>query len=391
MADKRDYYEVLGVEKGASADEIKKAYRKLAMKYHPDRNPGNKEAEEKFKEVGEAYEVLSDDDKRARYDQYGFAGVDPNYAAGAGGAGFGGAGFGGFNGAGFGGFGDFGDIFSDLFGGGGGSARRSGASSARRGENVMARLDLTFEEAAFGCDKEVSAPRIENCAVCNGTGSADGNVETCPKCHGTGQEQVIQNFMGMQMRSTAPCSQCGGKGKIIKNPCSTCKGKGKVRRTNKVLVKIPAGVNEGQSVRVRGAGNVGTGGAPNGDLLAEVHIKPHKLFKRREFDVYCEVPISFAQAALGAEIEVPTLDGKVTYTIPEGTQTGREFVLRGKGIPQVGNPKLRGDHHFTVVVETPTKLTNEQKELLRQFDGTVSKNVTPKRKGFQDILNDFFK
>ena len=391
MADKRDYYEVLGVEKGASADEIKKAYRKLAMKYHPDRNPGNKEAEEKFKEVGEAYEVLSDDDKRARYDQYGFAGVDPNYAAGAGGAGFGGAGFGGFNGAGFGGFGDFGDIFSDLFGGGGGSARRSGASSARRGENIMTRLDLTFEEAAFGCDKEVSAPRIENCAVCNGTGSADGNVETCPKCHGTGQEQVIQNFMGMQMRSTAPCSQCGGKGKVIKNPCSTCKGKGKVRRTNKVLVKIPAGVNEGQSVRVRGAGNVGTGGAPNGDLLAEVHIKPHKLFKRREFDVYCEVPISFAQAALGAEIEVPTLDGKVTYTIPEGTQTGREFVLRGKGIPQVGNPKLRGDHHFTVVVETPTKLTNEQKELLRQFDGTVSKNVTPKRKGFQDILNDFFK
>lgn len=391
MADKRDYYEVLGVEKGASADEIKKAYRKLAMKYHPDRNPGDKEAEEKFKEVGEAYEVLSDDDKRARYDQYGFAGVDPNYAAGAGGAGFGGAGFGGFNGAGFGGFGDFGDIFSDLFGGGGGSARRSGASSARRGENIMTRLDLTFEEAAFGCDKEVSAPRIENCAVCNGTGSADGNVETCPKCHGTGQEQVIQNFMGMQMRSTAPCSQCGGKGKVIKNPCSTCKGKGKVRRTNKVLVKIPAGVNEGQSVRVRGAGNVGTGGAPNGDLLAEVHIKPHKLFKRREFDVYCEVPISFAQAALGAEIEVPTLDGKVTYTIPEGTQTGREFVLRGKGIPQVGNPKLRGDHHFTVVVETPTKLTNEQKELLRQFDGTVSKNVTPKRKGFQDILNDFFK
>lgn len=391
MADKRDYYEVLGVEKGASADEIKKAYRKLAMKYHPDRNPGDKEAEEKFKEVGEAYEVLSDDDKRARYDQYGFAGVDPNYAAGAGGAGFGGAGFGGFNGAGFGGFGDFGDIFSDLFGGGGGSARRSGASSARRGENIMTRLDLTFEEAAFGCDKEVSAPRIENCAVCNGTGSADGNIETCPKCHGTGQEQVIQNFMGMQMRSTAPCSQCGGKGKVIKNPCSTCKGKGKVRRTNKVLVKIPAGVNEGQSVRVRGAGNVGTGGAPNGDLLAEVHIKPHKLFKRREFDVYCEVPISFAQAALGAEIEVPTLDGKVTYTIPEGTQTGREFVLRGKGIPQVGNPKLRGDHHFTVVVETPTKLTNEQKELLRQFDGTVSKNVTPKRKGFQDILNDFFK
>lgn len=383
MADKRDYYEVLGVQKGASADEIKRAYRKMAMKYHPDRNPGDKDAEEKFKEVGEAYEVLSDDEKRSRYDQYGFAGVDPNFAAGGGGGGFGG--FGG----GFGGFGDFGDIFSDLFGGG--STRRGGQSSARRGENIMARLDLTFEEAAFGCDKELSVPRIENCAACNGTGSADGNIETCPKCHGSGQEQVIQNFMGMQMRSTAPCSQCGGKGKIIKTPCTTCKGKGKVRRTNKVLVKVPAGVNDGQSVRVRGAGNVGTGGAPAGDLLAEIHIKPHKLFKRRDFDVYCEVPISFAQAALGAEIEVPTLDGKVTYTIPEGTQTGREFVLRGKGIPQVNNPKLRGDHHFNVVVETPTRLTNEQKELLRQFDGTVGKNVTPKRKGFQDILNDFFK
>ena len=385
MADKRDYYEVLGLQKGASAEDIKKAYRKAAMKYHPDRNPGDKEAEEKFKEVGEAYEVLSDDEKRARYDQYGFAGVDPNYAAGGAG------GYGGFDGfGGFGGFGDLGDIFGDLFGGG--SGRRSGGqSSARRGENIMSRLDLTFEEAAFGCDKEISVPRIENCVACNGTGSADGNIETCSKCRGTGQERVIQNFMGMQMQSTTTCSQCGGRGKIIKTPCNTCKGKGKVRRTNKVSVKVPAGVNDGQSVRVRGEGNVGTGGAPNGDLLAEVHIKPHKLFKRREFDVYCEVPISFAQAALGAEIEVPTLDGKVNYTIPEGTQTGREFILRGKGIPQVGNPKLRGDHHFSVVVETPTKLTNEQKELLRQFDGTVSRSVTPKRKGFQDILNDFFK
>lgn len=385
MADKRDYYEVLGLQKGASAEDIKKAYRKAAMKYHPDRNPGDKEAEEKFKEVGEAYEVLSDDEKRARYDQYGFAGVDPNYAAsGAGG-------YGGFDGfGGFGGFGDLGDIFGDLFGGG--SGRRSGGqSSARRGENIMSRLDLTFEEAAFGCDKELSVPRIENCVACNGTGSADGNIETCSKCRGTGQERVIQNFMGMQMQSTTTCSQCGGRGKIIKTPCNTCKGKGKVRRTNRVNVKVPAGVNDGQSVRVRGEGNVGTGGAPNGDLLAEVHIKPHKLFKRREFDVYCEVPISFAQAALGAEIDVPTLDGKVSYTIPEGTQTGREFVLRGKGIPQVGNPKLRGDHHFSVVVETPTRLTNEQKELLRQFDGTVSRSVTPKRKGFQDILNDFFK
>ena len=382
---KRDYYEVLGVDKSASADDIKKAYRKLAMKYHPDRNPGDKSAEEKFKEIGEAYEVLSDADKKARYDQYGFAGVDPNFAAGAGGAGGYGGGFGGF-----GDFGDLGDIFGEFFGGGGRS-RGSTQNAPRRGENVLTRLELTFEEAAFGCEKEVATPRIENCPACHGSGSADGVIETCSQCHGSGQVRTVQNFMGMQMQSTTTCPACGGRGKIIKTPCTTCKGKGKVRRTNKVLVKVPAGVNDGQSVRVRGAGNVGSGGAPAGDLLAEVRIKPHKLFKRRDFDVYCEVPISFAQAALGAEIEVPTLDGKVTYTIPEGTQTGREFVLRGKGIPQVNNPKLRGDHHFNVVVETPTRLTNEQKELLRQFDGTVSKNVTPKRKGFQDILNDFFK
>ena len=378
MADKRDYYEVLGLQKGASPEDIKKAYRKAAMKYHPDRNPGDKEAEEKFKEVGEAYEVLSDDDKRARYDQYGFAGVDPNFAQG-------GAGFGGFDGfGGFGGFGDLGDIFGDLFGGG--SRRSGGQSSARRGENIMSRLDLTFEEAAFGCDKEISVPRIENCAACNGTGSADGNIETCSKCRGTGQERVVQNFMGMQMQSTAPCSQCGGKGKIIKTPCNTCKGKGKVRRTNKVVVKVPAGVNDGQSVRVRGEGNVGSGGAPNGDLLAEVHIKSHKLFKRREFDVYCEVPISFAQAALGAEIEVPTLDGKVSYTIPEGTQTGKEFVIRDKGIPEVNNSRRRGNLRFTVVVETPTKLTREQKELLRKLDSSLEKNNSPKGRSFFDKL-----
>lgn len=378
---KRDYYEVLGVSKDASADEIKKAYRKSAMKYHPDRNPGDKTAEEKFKECGEAYEVLSDPDKKARYDQYGFAGVDPNF--GAGGSGFGG-GFGGFEG-----FGDFGDIFSDFFGGG--RSRGGQQTSPQRGENVMTRLELTFEEAAFGCEKEVSAPRIENCAVCNGTGSADGVIETCQQCRGTGQVRTVQNIMGMQVQSSATCPSCGGRGKIIKTPCNTCKGKGKVRRTNRVKVKVPGGVDNGQTVRVRGEGCVGSNGGPNGDLLVDIVIKRHPIFTRRDYDVLCEVPISFTQAALGAEIEVPTLDGKVKYTIPEGTQTGREFVLRGKGIPQVGNPKLRGDHHFSVVVETPTKLTNEQKELLRQFDGTVSRSVTPKRKGFQDILNDFFK
>ena len=380
---KRDYYEVLGTQKGASADEIKKAYRKMAMKYHPDRNPGDKEAEEKFKEVGEDYEVLSNDEKRARYAPSGFAGVDPTSAQG-------GAGFGGFDGfGGFGGFGDLGDIFGDLFGGG----RARGGSSqnaARRGENVMSRLELTFEEAAFGCDKEVTTYRVENCGSCNGTGSADGSVETCTKCHGTGQERVVQNFMGMQMQSTAPCSRCGGKGKIIKTPCNTCKGKGKVRRSKKINVKVPAGVDEGQSVRVRGEGNVGTGGAPNGDLLVQIEIRAHKEFQRENYDVYSRVPISFAQAALGAEIQVSTLDGGVSFTIPEGTQTGKEFVLRGKGIPLVNNPKTRGDHRFQVVVETPTRLTAEQKELLRQLEGLTQKNENSGKKSFQDKIKDFF-
>ena len=380
---KRDYYEVLGVQKSAGADEIKKAYRKAAMKYHPDRNPGDKEAEAKFKEVGEAYEVLSDDAKRQRYDQFGFAGVDPNY--GGGGNGPYGAGFNGF-----GGFGDFGDIFGEFFGGGGRSSRASAQNAPRRGENVMSQLELTFEEAAFGCEKEVATQRIENCAVCNGSGSADGVIETCTQCGGRGQVRSVQNFMGMQMQSTTTCPMCSGRGKVIKNPCNTCKGKGKVRKTNRVKVKIPAGVDAGQSVRVRGEGCVGSNGGVNGDLLVEIYIKRHAIFTREDFDVLCEVPITFTQAALGAEIEVPTIDGKVKYEIPEGTQTGKEFVLRDKGIPEVGNPRRRGNHRFTVVVETPTKLTKEQKELLRQLDATLDKNGTPKIKKFFDTVKDFF-
>ena len=377
---KRDYYEVLGVEKGASAEEIKKAYRKSAMKYHPDRNPGDKEAEEKFKELGEAYEVLSDDDKRARYDQFGFAGVDPNYGAGQGG-GYGG-GFGGF-----GDFGDLGDIFGSFFGGG---SRRENRNAPRRGENVGAALELTFEEAAFGVEKNVSVQRIENCAVCNGTGSADGEVETCSMCRGAGQVRTTQNFMGMQMQSTAVCPQCKGRGKIVKTPCSTCKGKARVRRTQKIKVRVPAGVDAGQSVRVRGEGCVGENGGPNGDVLVEIYIKRHAIFQRRGMDVFCEVPISFTQAALGAEIQIPTLDGKVKYEIPEGTQTGKEFILRDKGIPDVNNPRRRGSHRFTVVVETPTKLTREQKELLQKLDDTMDNKSTPKRKKFFDTLKDFF-
>ena len=383
---KRDYYEVLGVEKNAGADEIKKAYRKAAMKYHPDRNPGDKEAEEKFKEVGEAYEVLSDDQKRSRYDQFGFAGVDPNYGAGAGagGYGFGGGGFGGFSG-----FGDFGDIFSEFFGGGA-SSQRSTANAPRRGENVMAQLELTFEEAAFGCEKEVSAQRIENCANCNGTGSADGVIETCSQCRGSGQVRTVQNFMGMQMQSTAACPKCGGKGKVIKTPCTTCKGKGKVRRTQKIKVKVPCGVDDGQSVRVRNEGCVGSNGGPNGDLLVEIGIKRHAIFARRGTEVLCEVPISFTQAALGAQIQVPTLDGKIPYDLPEGTQTGTVFTIPGKGIPEINNMKRRGSQRFTVVVETPTKLTKEQKELLKKLDETMDKKSNPKRNKFFDTIKDFF-
>ncbi len=381
MADnKRDYYEVLGVEKSASADEIKRAYRKKAMQYHPDRNPDNPEAEAKFKEAGEAYEVLSDEDKRARYDQYGHAGVDPNFGAGYGG-GYGGGGFGGFSG-----FGDFGDIFSDIFGGGGGS--RSSANAPRRGENVGARIEVTFEEAAFGVEKEVTAARIENCAACSGTGSADGAVETCDRCRGTGQVRTTQNFMGMTMQSTAACPQCNGKGKVIKTPCSTCKGKGKVRRNKKVNVRVPAGVDDEQMVRVKGEGNVGANGGPNGDLMVEVSIKPHKIFQREGMNVICEMPISFTQAALGAEIQVPTLDGKVKYTIPEGTQTDTVFRLRDKGIPDVYNKSRRGDQLVRVVVETPTKLNKEQKELLRQLEESLGD--TPKRKKFFDAVKDIF-
>ncbi len=368
--DKRDYYEVLGVEKSASAEELKKAYRKLAMKYHPDRNPGDKEAEAKFKEIGEAYEVLSDPDKKSRYDQFGFAGVDPNYGAGQGGAG------------GFGGFGGFGDIFSDIlggfggFGGGGGSR----ANAPRQGENVSADIEISFEEAAFGCEKDVNIGRVESCAACHGSGAKAGTEpETCSRCHGRGTVQTVQNFMGMQMQSSSPCPACGGKGKIIKEPCQTCRGRGKVRVNKKIHVKIPGGIDDGQAIRARGEGSAGSNGGPNGDALIGIRVRPHDFFERDGANVLCELPITFAQAALGAEIEVPTLDGKVRYKIPEGTQTGTTFRFKGKGVPYVGY-KNRGDQLVTVLVEVPTKLTREQKELLQKFDeaggGESSRNLS---------------
>ncbi|MBQ1264713.1 MAG: molecular chaperone DnaJ [Oscillospiraceae bacterium] len=372
---KRDYYEVLGVEKNASDAEIKKAYRKKAMKYHPDQNPGDKEAEEKFKEVNEAYEVLSNAEKKSRYDQYGFAGVDPNFNPGFGGGGFGG----------FGGFGDLGDIFGDFFGGGSSSARRNAPA---KGQNVVVEVDLGFEEAAFGVEREITFSRIEPCADCHGSGSKAGTQpETCTYCQGRGTVRTQQNFMGMTMQSTQPCPKCGGQGKIIKEPCTTCRGKGKVRRNKTLKVKIPAGIDEGQSIRVRDEGSAGNNGGPNGDVLVSVHIRKHPIFVRDGANVLCEMPITFTQAALGAVIEVPTLDGKVRYTIPEGTQTGTTFRLKGKGIEYLGY-KTRGDQFVTVVVETPQKLTNEQKDLLRKLEETGSDDAQPKKKSFFERLKD---
>ena len=374
MADqnKRDYYEVLGIEKSASDAEIKKAYRKMAQKYHPDMNPGDKEAEARFKEVNEANEVLSDPDKRARYDQYGFAGVDPNFNPNAG---FGG-GFGGF-----GGFGDLGDLFGDFFGGG--SARRTGPA---KGQNVGADVALTFEEAAFGCKKEVTVGRIENCPDCHGTGCRGGApADTCDQCRGTGTVRITRQTAFGAFAQTSACPKCGGTGKLVKDPCPTCRGKGKVRKNKHIEVNIPAGIDDGQSIRVRGEGSAGTNGGPNGDLLVAVSILEHPVFTREGANVLCEMPISFAQAALGADIEVPTLDGKVRYKVPEGTQTGTVFRLRGKGIPYVGY-KNRGDQFVTVTVETPQKLTKEQKELLKKFCDAVGEEGQPKIKRFFDRM-----
>ncbi|MBR4954238.1 MAG: molecular chaperone DnaJ [Oscillospiraceae bacterium] len=359
MADKRDYYEVLGVQKGASEDEIKKAYRKTAKQYHPDLHPGDKECEEKFKEASEAYEILSDADKRAKYDQFGHAAFDPN-------AGFGGGGFGG----GFGGFDDLGDILGSIFGGGfggfgGGSSAR--ANAPRKGENARVNLSITFEEAAFGVTKEITIPRIEDCEECSGSGAAKGtHPETCSECGGTGSVRVQQRTPFGVMSSTSQCPRCGGTGKIIKTPCSVCNGKGKVKKTRKISVNIPAGIDHGQTISLRGQGHAGINGGPQGDLLITVSVKAHPLFERDGSNVMFEMPISFVQATLGAEVEVPTLDGKVKYTIPEGTQTGTIFRLKGKGIPYL-NGNARGDQYVTVYIVTPKNLSKEQKELLRQF------------------------
>ena len=372
MAEKRDYYEVLGIQKGASEDEIKKAYKKLARKYHPDMNPGDKEAEEKFKEVNEANEVLSDPEKKARYDQFGFAGVDPNYGAGAGGGAYGG----GFD------FGDLGDIFGSFFGGGFGGGQRRNPNAPQRGESIRASVSVSFTEAAFGCEKSVTLERSEQCHTCKGNGCAPGTTpEICPDCHGTGTVQTRrQTPMGV-FASNGPCRKCGGTGRIIHQPCPDCRGTGAVRKRKTIKINIPAGIDHGQTISLRGQGNAGRNGGPAGDLLITVMVQPHELFRRDGVDVFCEAPITFAQAVLGAELEIPTIDGKVKYSIPEGTQTGTVFRLKGKGIP-VLNGRGRGDQYVTVTIETPRNLNKEQKEALRRFSETLGESNYEKRKSF---------
>lgn len=380
MAEKRDYYEVLGVSKGASDDEIKKAFRKLAKQYHPDLHPGDKECEEKFKEVNEAYEVLSNPDKRAKYDQFGHAGVDPNYGAGAGGAGFGG-------------FGDMGDIFDSIFGGFGGfgGGRSANPNGPRRGEDIRANVVVDFMEACKGKRVKIRLNRSQKCPDCNGTGAAPGtSPKTCPDCHGTGSVRVTQRTPFGNISQTKTCGRCGGKGQVIDTPCSKCSGQGRVKNVVEKEIDIPAGIDDGQTLRVAGEGNSGLNGGPNGDLHINVTVRPDPIFERDGYDVWTEIPLTYAQATLGDEIIVPTVDGKVKYTVPEGTQAGTVFRLRGKGIKKL-NRNDHGDHYVRVNIEIPKNLTKEQKEKLKEFEKSLDEKNYAKRKSFFDKLKEKFK
>lgn len=361
MAEKRDFYEVLGVQKGASDDEIKKAYRKMAKKYHPDLNPGDKTAEENFKEVNEAYEVLSDSTKKARYDQFGHAGVDPNFGAGGGAGGFGG-GFG--DGMDF----DLGDIFGSFFGGGfGGGGRRSNPNAPRRGEDLQSRVTVSFEEAAKGCKRTVEINRIEVCSECSGSGAQKGtNPTTCPECNGRGQVNVQQRTPFGVMSTTRQCTRCGGKGKIISSPCQKCHGNGRISKRATIEVNVPAGIDDRQIINIRGEGNKGANGGPAGDLKVAVFVSSHPFFEREGFNVWCNVTVSFAQAVLGDSLLIDTLDGKVKYDLPAGTQPGKVFVLKGRGIP-ILNGRGKGDQLIRINIDVPKHLSAHQKELIRQF------------------------
>ena len=379
MADKRDYYEVLGVSKSATPDEIKKAYRQLAKKYHPDLNPDNKEAEAKFKEANEAYEILSDSDKKEKYDRFGFAGVDPSYGAGQGGGGFGG--FGGFDGGmDF----DLGDLFGSFFGGFGGGGGRSNPNAPRRGSDIQTNIYISFEEAAKGCKKTVEFQKIEVCDECSGSGAAKGSSpQTCPDCNGRGQINVQQRTPFGTISTSKPCQRCGGKGTFNPNPCSRCKGAGRIRRTVKQEITIPAGIDDGQIFTVRNQGNAGANGGPAGDLRVGVIVKPHPFFERDGYNVWYDVKVSFVQAALGDKLRVPTLDGQVEYILPAGTQPGDIFKLKGRGI-HVLNSTRRGDQLIRVNIEVPKNLNDKQKEALMNFNTTMgAKPVAPEeKKGF---------
>lgn len=377
VAEKRDYYETLGVARGADDGEIKKAYRKLAKQYHPDLNPDNEEAEKKFKEVSEAYEVLSDSQKRATYDQFGHAGM--NGAGGAGGYG----GFGGFDGF------DIGDIFGDIFGMGG--RRQTRRNGPQKGTDIHLEMQIDFSEAAFGLSKEIEIAVMDQCQTCHGSGAKKGtSSKTCSKCGGRGEIRITRQTILGTMQQVATCDQCHGEGTIIEDPCNQCHGTGKERKIKKIQVDIPAGIDHGQTLRISGKGNAGSKGGPAGDLLLDILIKQHPIFVRQNTDVHCEIPITFVQAALGTDLEVPTLDGKVKYTIAEGTQTGTVFRLKGKGIPFIRNKNLRGDQYVRVKVEVPTKLNDKQKELLRQFEEMSGNEVHEQRKGFFDKLKEAF-
>ncbi|MCT4565779.1 MAG: molecular chaperone DnaJ [Maledivibacter sp.] len=374
---KRDYYEILGVDKNVDDAALKKAYRKLAMKYHPDRNPDNKEAEQKFKELSEAYEVLSDKQKRNMYDQFGHAGVNGN---GQGGFGAGQGGFGGFEDI-------FGDIF-DMFGGGFSSGRRR--NRPQKGSDIKIQVDLSFEEAAFGVDRDIEVSRHEECSKCHGTGAKPGaSKKTCQKCGGTGEVRYTQRTPLGSFVNVRTCDSCNGEGTIIDNPCEECNGHGKVRKKKKINVKIPAGVDSNSVITLRGEGEPGTKGGPHGDLYLVIRMLPHKIFKRDGYDIICEIPITFVQATLGDEIVVPTLDGKVKYNIPEGTQSSTVFRLKGKGV-HVLNSNGRGDQYVKVIVDIPKKLNEEQKDVLRKFAEISGEDVHEQKKSFFDKVKDAF-
>ena len=375
MAEKRDYYEVLGLQKGATEEEIKKAFRKMAMKYHPDRNPDDKEAEEKFKEVNEAYAVLSDPDKKSKYDRFGHAGVDPN-------AGFGGAG--GFDG-GFGGF-DFSDIF-DMFGGGFSGGRRSASrrNGPTKGRDLQKTLTIEFTEAVFGCDKEIELNKLVKCKTCNGEGTAPGTQKhTCDACGGTGQVSQVSNTPFGRIQNVTTCSKCGGTGQIIDTPCPDCRGTGSVRKNVKIKISIPAGVDTDSVIPIRGQGEPGANGGPNGDLYIVINVKPHSTYKRRGDDLYLDLPIRFDQAALGAKVSVPGFNETYSYTIPAGTQTGSNFRLKGKGVK---NPRTGryGDLFVKVIVEIPTKLSSKEKKAIEKMADSLSEMAYPKNEKFSKL------